>query len=135
MSVNPYKHVSLFETSTIASYKGKTLRSMPPHIFALTDACYRNMVKDKKNQSILIRFLFYKWIQLNKSISGETGAGKTEATKHIMRYLAAITGENVFLFISIFPFLTFISKGTCRETTHQCSSNIRVYSFLDFIHY
>jgi myosin heavy subunit len=52
---------------------------MPPHVFAITDAAYRDMLQDRENQSVLI--------------TGESGAGKTENTKKVIQYLASIAGE------------------------------------------
>eukprot|EP01114_Cavostelium_apophysatum_P010445 TRINITY_DN2416_c0_g1_i11.p1 TRINITY_DN2416_c0_g1~~TRINITY_DN2416_c0_g1_i11.p1 ORF type:complete len:2801 (+),score=908.52 TRINITY_DN2416_c0_g1_i11:43-8445(+) len=81
VSVNPYKRLEeMFSESSVLKYKGKPFGSLPPHIFAIAESCHHSMIKDKKNQSILI--------------SGETGAGKTEATKYIMRYLEKISGEH-----------------------------------------
>lgn len=49
-----------------------------PHIYALTDDCYRNMLIDSENQCIII--------------SGESGAGKTVCAKFIMNYIAKVSG-------------------------------------------
>jgi myosin heavy subunit len=79
ISINPYKNLPIFSSEQIAAYKGKLLGALPPHIFAIAETSYRSVLRDKKNHSILI--------------SGESGAGKTEATKYIMKYLTSVTGE------------------------------------------
>ncbi|KAK6027880.1 myosin head [Ostertagia ostertagi] len=55
---------------------GKKRKEMPPHIFAVTDEAYRNMLQDREDQSILC--------------TGESGAGKTENTKKVIQYLAHV---------------------------------------------
>jgi myosin-6 len=46
---------------------------MPPHVFAIADKAFRDMKVVKQSQSIIV--------------SGESGAGKTESTKYILKYL------------------------------------------------
>lgn len=60
----------------IKSYIGKRRNEMPPHLFAVADEAYRNMVQDRENQSMLI--------------TGESGAGKTENTKKVISYFAIV---------------------------------------------
>ena len=60
-------------------YDGKPVGQLPPHIYAIADAAYAAR-GDGKNQSIYI--------------SGESGAGKTEATKLALSYLAAVAGSS-----------------------------------------
>jgi len=58
------------------AYVGHHLGKLSPHVFAIAEEAFRNMSLDGTNQSILV--------------SGESGAGKTETTKYILRYLAAM---------------------------------------------
>ena len=57
-------------------FMGKRRTEMPPHLFAVSDEAYRNMLQDHENQSMLI--------------TGESGAGKTENTKKVIAYFAAV---------------------------------------------
>ncbi|XP_077460372.1 unconventional myosin-XV [Stigmatopora argus] len=76
VSVNPYKMLNIYGTDMVLLYEGHGLSDNPPHLFALANLAYTNMMDAKDNQCIVI--------------SGESGSGKTEATKLILRYLTAI---------------------------------------------
>eukprot|EP00732_Lithocolla_globosa_P002185 Lithocolla_globosa_v1_NODE_1358_length_2634_cov_10.430399.p1 type:complete len:815 gc:universal NODE_1358_length_2634_cov_10.430399:2581-137(-) len=78
VSINPYKDLGSFSNSTISKYKGKQSYEVPPHVFSLAEETYKNLLTENADQCIII--------------SGESGAGKTEASKGIMQYIAAITG-------------------------------------------
>uniref|UniRef100_A0A0N5ASZ6 Unconventional myosin-VI n=1 Tax=Syphacia muris TaxID=451379 RepID=A0A0N5ASZ6_9BILA len=72
--INPYEQIpELYSKEMIKKYRGKSLGTLPPHIFAVADKAYRDMRRFKENQSIIV--------------SGESGAGKTESQKLILRYL------------------------------------------------
>ena len=83
IAVNPYKKLNLYNDNIIKSYKNyfEKLKRDPsnvglpvPHLYHLAEAAYRDMIDDKKNQSIII--------------SGESGSGKTESTKILLKYFA-----------------------------------------------
>ncbi|XP_068193571.1 unconventional myosin-XV [Antennarius striatus] len=80
VSVNPYKMYNIYGTDMVMLYKGRALGENTPHLFAIANAAYSKMMDAKHNQVIII--------------SGESGSGKTEATKLVLRYLAAIHHKN-----------------------------------------
>ena len=54
MTVNPYKMLPVYEQQVVASYKGKRRTEVPPHLFAIADNAYTNMLINRENQSMLI---------------------------------------------------------------------------------
>ncbi|KAM9454739.1 unconventional myosin-XV [Clarias gariepinus] len=79
LSVNPYKLLNIYGTDKVMQYNGHGLGENPPHLFAISNLAYTTMMDAKQNQCIII--------------SGESGSGKTEATKLVLRYLTAIHHE------------------------------------------
>lgn len=81
IAVNPFQRLPhLYDTHMMEQYKGATFGELSPHVFAVGDAAYRAMINEGKSNSILV--------------SGESGAGKTETTKMLMRYLAYLGGRS-----------------------------------------
>nr|XP_057929823.1 unconventional myosin-If [Doryrhamphus excisus] len=78
ISVNPFKQMPYFTEREVELYQGAAQYENPPHIYALTDNTYRNMLIDGENQCVII--------------SGESGAGKTVAAKYIMGYISKVSG-------------------------------------------
>ncbi|KAJ8288635.1 hypothetical protein COCON_G00012940 [Conger conger] len=84
IAVNPYYDIpKLYTPDTIKSYHGRSLGTLPPHVYAIADKAYRDMKVLKMSQSIIV--------------SGESGAGKTENTKFVLRYLTTSygTGQDI----------------------------------------
>lgn len=79
VSVNPYKKLPIYNPETIQYYHGRNFFEAPPHIFALADTAYQSLLKENLDQCILI--------------SGESGSGKTEASKKVLEFIAAATGH------------------------------------------
>uniref|UniRef100_UPI00398E6FC2 myosin VIa isoform X2 n=1 Tax=Pristiophorus japonicus TaxID=55135 RepID=UPI00398E6FC2 len=84
IAVNPYYDIpKLYSSDSIRKYKGRSLGTLPPHVYAIADKAYRDMKVHKLSQSIIV--------------SGESGAGKTENTKFVLRYLTESygTGQDI----------------------------------------
>ncbi|CAE7528777.1 rtcb [Symbiodinium necroappetens] len=85
ISVNPYQNIpGLYSVERMREYKRYAAKApsqvagggLPVHLYSVADAAYRAMLQEKASQSIII--------------SGESGAGKTEATKRMLAYLAEL---------------------------------------------
>uniref|UniRef100_G1KEG2 Myosin VIIB n=1 Tax=Anolis carolinensis TaxID=28377 RepID=G1KEG2_ANOCA len=83
VAMNPYQVLPLYTTEQIRLYCNKRIGELPPHVFAIADNCYFNMKRNKRDQCCVI--------------SGESGAGKTESTKLILQFLAAISGQHSWI--------------------------------------
>ncbi|ERN06519.1 myosin-11 isoform X1 [Amborella trichopoda] len=80
IAINPFQRLPhLYEAHMMEQYKGAPFGELSPHVFAVADVAYRAMINEGKSNSILV--------------SGESGAGKTETTKMLMRYLAYMGGR------------------------------------------
>lgn len=81
IAVNPFRRLPhLYDIHMMQQYKGAAFGELSPHLFAVADTCYRSIINEHGSQSILV--------------SGESGAGKTETTKMLMRYLAFMGGRS-----------------------------------------
>lgn len=81
IAINPFQRLPhLYDTHMMEQYKGAAFGELSPHVFAVADVAYRQMINEGKSNSILV--------------SGESGAGKTETTKMLMRYLAYMGGRS-----------------------------------------
>ncbi|GFO48953.1 myosin-viia [Plakobranchus ocellatus] len=83
VAVNPYEILSIYTTEQINMYRDKKIGELPPHIFAIADNSYSNMKRYQHDQCVII--------------SGESGAGKTESTKLILQFLAAVSGQHSWI--------------------------------------
>ncbi|KAF1897306.1 hypothetical protein Lal_00035009 [Lupinus albus] len=76
IALNPFKDLQIYGNDYVPACRQKFIDS--PHVYAMADAAYNEMITDEVNQSIII--------------SGESGSGKTEMGKFVIQYLAAVGG-------------------------------------------
>ncbi|EPQ15630.1 Myosin-Ia [Myotis brandtii] len=79
VSVNPYQQLPIYGPEFITKYQECTFYELKPHIYALANVAYQSLKFRDRDQCILI--------------TGESGAGKTEASKLVMSYVAAVCGK------------------------------------------
>ena len=78
VSVNPFKLLPIYTPEWLDKYKGGS-RGQPPHCYGIADDAYRQMTDKGDNHAVII--------------AGESGAGKTEAMKLVLQYIAEVSGK------------------------------------------
>ncbi|KAF4675871.1 Myosin VIIA [Perkinsus chesapeaki] len=76
LAINPYQQMNVYDVEYVRYHYSKNLNQADPHPFAIASHAYRQLSKTRVSQSIII--------------SGESGAGKTESSKHVMRFLTML---------------------------------------------
>ncbi|MEE6470717.1 hypothetical protein FKM82_009041 [Ascaphus truei] len=80
--VNPYKELPIYSALVPQLYRnssGRLCSSLPPHIFACSERAYHMLFQERRPQCFIL--------------SGESGSGKTEACKHIVKHLTFRCGS------------------------------------------
>ena len=81
--INPFQWFEhLYTREMIDMYHSWRLGddALPPHVYQIGYSAYHGLTQQRENQAVII--------------SGESGAGKTEATKKVLQYLASIASSN-----------------------------------------
>ncbi|PVD19339.1 hypothetical protein C0Q70_19826 [Pomacea canaliculata] len=123
IAVNPFRDLGVYGKEVSAQYRMAKRSSQPPHIFAVADAAYQALLglggRAPSNQCILI--------------SGESGAGKTESTKLIIKQLVELCRGNTQLerqILQVNPLLE--AFGNAQTVMNDNSSRFGKYIQLRF---
>uniref|UniRef100_A0A8C4X6F9 Myosin motor domain-containing protein n=1 Tax=Erpetoichthys calabaricus TaxID=27687 RepID=A0A8C4X6F9_ERPCA len=85
LMANPYKELPIYSALVSHLYRSTSSRlcsSLPPHIFSSAERAYHLMFQERRPQCFIL--------------SGESGSGKTETCKHIVKHLACRSGTKGF---------------------------------------
>ncbi|XP_018471057.1 myosin-2 [Raphanus sativus] len=107
IAVNPFKSVQIYGNEIISAYQRKAVDA--PHVYAVADSAFDEMMREEKNQSIII--------------SGESGAGKTETAKFAMQYLAALGGGSCGVEYEILKTTSILEAFGNAKTSRNANSS------------
>ncbi|KNC96438.1 uncharacterized protein SPPG_08031 [Spizellomyces punctatus DAOM BR117] len=119
VSINPYKQLPIYSPEWATRYKGSNIYEHPPHIYSIAETAYRSLLTHARDQCVLI--------------TGESGAGKTEASKIFLGYVAGVVegGEGVKeRLVSANPCLE--AFGNAKTARNDNSSRFGKYMDLEF---
>ncbi|XP_077137407.1 myosin-IIIb-like isoform X1 [Ranitomeya variabilis] len=120
IAVNPLQPLPCYGPEVSAVYSSCSLRLLPPHIFAVADRAYNELQTSPSRSQCIV-------------ISGDSGAGKTESTKLLLRHLVWRSRGNKQLsqqILQVNPLLE--AFGNAETGMNQNSSRFGKYVQLRF---
>lgn len=122
VSINPFKQLPIYTINMMAQFSKSGMNRLDaPHTFAIAASAFRNMQVNEKNQAILI--------------SGESGSGKTEATKQCFNFLAEIAGSELQLEQKILQSNPVLEAfGNAKTIRNNNSSRFGRWTEINFSH-
>ncbi|CAJ1080563.1 unconventional myosin-XV [Xyrichtys novacula] len=121
LSINPFKPLNIYTEEMRMKYQGREQQRNPPHVYAVADAAFSQSQASTQEQCIII--------------SGQSGSGKTEATKLIVHYLSSMyqgLNDNLRQPMEVFPILE--SFGNAKTILNNNSSRFGKYLHVHILH-
>lgn len=56
MAINPYRFFPIYTDEMVKLYTNKRREELAPHVFAVADEAYRNLLADRESQSMLVTY-------------------------------------------------------------------------------
>ncbi|XP_050985368.1 unconventional myosin-XVIIIa isoform X5 [Labeo rohita] len=82
--INPTSAPSMYSEKVMHMFKGCRREDTAPHIYAVAQSAYRNLLTTRQDQSIVLL--------------GKSGSGKTTNCQHLVQYLVSIAGSTGKIF-------------------------------------
>uniref|UniRef100_A0A672QWA7 Myosin XVIIIA n=1 Tax=Sinocyclocheilus grahami TaxID=75366 RepID=A0A672QWA7_SINGR len=82
--INPTSTPSMYSEKVMHMFKGCRREDTAPHIYAVSQSAYRNLLTTRQDQSIVLL--------------GKSGSGKTTNCQHLVQYLVSIAGSTGKIF-------------------------------------
>ncbi|KAM4628036.1 unconventional myosin-XVIIIa-like isoform 1-T1 [Polymixia lowei] len=82
--INPLSTPSMYSEKVMHMFKGCRREDTAPHIYAVAQSAYRNLLTTRQDQSIVLL--------------GKSGSGKTTNCQHLVQYLVSIAGSTGKIF-------------------------------------
>uniref|UniRef100_A0A672SQ99 Myosin XVIIIA n=1 Tax=Sinocyclocheilus grahami TaxID=75366 RepID=A0A672SQ99_SINGR len=82
--INPTSAPSMYSEKVMHMFKGCRREDTAPHIYAVAQSAYRNLLTTRQDQSVVLL--------------GKSGSGKTTNCQHLVQYLVSIAGSTGKIF-------------------------------------
>ncbi|XP_060799936.1 unconventional myosin-XVIIIa isoform X5 [Neoarius graeffei] len=119
--INPISAPSMYSEKVMHMFKGCRREDTAPHIYAVAQSAYRNLLTTRQDQSIVLL--------------GKSGSGKTTNCQHLVQYLLSIAGSTGKIFSAekwqaVYTILE--AFGNCTTSMNSNASRFSQIVSLDF---
>ncbi|KAM9469006.1 unconventional myosin-XVIIIa isoform 4-T5 [Clarias gariepinus] len=119
--INPISAPSMYSEKVMHMFKGCRREDTAPHVYAVAQSAYRNLLTTRQDQSIVLL--------------GKSGSGKTTNCQHLVQYLLSIAGSTGKIFSAekwqaVYTILE--AFGNCATSMNSNASRFSQIVSLDF---